>query len=680
MSNSSNTQNGRSQAKERRQARKAGATSAIPTRATRGAPKQPAAPIIAPQATAQTAAVGNSSTRSSVNSQQPVVASAGREASKQRRKQTQRGQASSQANTNTGRVRKKPEPIIEPRSSDTSTTATMSTSAPKARSTVNDAKSGRAQVKSTATSTVSSGRQVSKAKRKAQAQKGKTGETSYKSSGNQASMIAKLANPDASSREVARSVRAERCTRGKSGCSSSTTSDAAKNRKNRKSRAGGASEKVGFSETLSGQGISGTQVGQSGSTLTGAETGACQVVSGTEYLGTEEFASSCSETPAAAPSKVTTTQTTKGQTISGNRMGQAKAVSGDRTGICSGVTGTNYLPADQGSMFCGSEATVTKPQGGFTIAPGPSASANAAGNKVSGGNDFPVQSGSIQPSSGDTSETPKKVMMSSTFAGVGTSGTQVGRTDTSVTGVEEGYCQAVTGTGYQGQEEVEAVCNNTAPSKPVNNPGVSGSFSSRQDVTGDRSSSPLRASGSNAGGFSVATSIVDQSGVMPGKPQVETVTAGHPLTGAQPGPQGLTGAQTGACELVSGTQYQGVDQTALMCESANAAIPGESDFPIMFGNAAPVDMSQPLPSPEPVVQANTITGDGWDSGSKVTGTNGPSAMTRNPSIRGNAGQPPMNASTFRPTSMEEVPTSPITGSAGNYSDGAKVTLSGGARA
>jgi len=661
MSQSTKSLSGRSQAIARRQAKKSGNTSAAPVRAVRGS---------SPQAAQST---GGISSRNAASSSQPVVVAEGREAAKQRRKQVVQGQTGS-TQPQVNRRKPKPEPILETRA--------KSETAPKARNSVAESSSSRSQVVKAAPVATSSGRQMSKARRKAKVN-GKAGESAYKSGSNKASLIAKISNPEASGREIARSVRADRCTRGKCGSTGTSTSETAKKRQSRRSRSGGTPEKVGFSETLSGQSVSGTLVGQSDSTLTGAESGACQVVSGTEYLGTEEFASACSTAPAAAPSKVTTTQTTKGQTISGNRMGQSKAVSGDRSGICSGVTGTDYLPADQSSLFCGAEAAkVKKPNGGFSVAPGPSAPSNAVeGSKVSGGNDFPVQSGSIQPSSGSAAPAPKKVMMSNTFAGVMTSGTQVGRTDAAVTGVEEGYCQAVTGTGYQGQEEVEAVCSNPAPAKPVNKQvGVSGSFSSRQDVTGDRSASPLRATGENKGSFSVASSIVNQSGAMPGKPEVEAVVAGHPLTGGQPGPQGLTGAQTGACSLVSGTQYQGLDQTNLMCESANAAVPGESDFPIMIGSVQPVDMSQPLPSVEVMEETSVITGDGWDSGSKVTGAGGPSAVQRNPSIRGMSGQQPMNAANFRPNSMEEVPQSPITGSSGNTNDGAKVTLSGGARA
>ena len=664
MSKSTKTQSGRSQAIARRKTRGNGVATAAPVatkRATRGA-------SVPPVATAP-----KTSVRASVAPSQPVVVAEGRNVAKQRRKQRMSGQSTSAKSQPASRTRTKPQPevIIEPRAKSES----------KPRSSVNNsAKNGRAQVKSTVVE-ASSGRLLSKARRKSKA-KGQAGVAAYKSSGGAASIVAKACNPEASGRDIARSVRTERGKRGKSGGVSS--SEVSKRRQGRKNRSGGPVEKVGFSETLSGQTVSGTQVGQG--QLTGAEKGDCQLVSGTEYLGMEEFSAHCSDAPSAGPSKVTMTQTTKGQTISGNRVGQAKSVTGDRAGLCSGVTGTEYLPADQGGLFCGTQATANAnkaPTGGFSINSSLSIEApkgRADANKVSGGNDFPVQSGSIQPSSVEQGAAPVKVVMSTTFAGNKTSGTQVGRLE-AVTGVASGYCQSVTGTGYQGQEEVAAVCQAPAVSdKTREKVSVSGTFSSKQNVTGDRTSVPLRTSGASSANFLAGNSFVQQSNVKQEMQPVE-INSGHPLTGVQPGVSGLTGAQTGACELVTGTQYQGVDQVSLVCQTSNASIPGESDFPIAIGGAIPVGVSQPLASVESMAsESSVITGDGWDSGSKVTGTGAPLTPARNPSIRGMAGQVPLSAANFRPTSMQEVPPSPITGSAGNTSDGAKVTLSGGARA
>ena len=72
-----------------------------------------------------------------------------------------------------------------------------------------------------------------------------------------------------------------------------------------------------------------------------------------------------------------------------------------------------------------------------------------------------------------------------------------------------------------------------------------------------------------------------------------------------------------------------------------------------------------------------VTGDDWDRGDHVTGTEGASAMVRNPSRRG----PPMSAMGARASKPAEPPTpvNLITGSSGTTEIGSLITYSGGAR-
>jgi hypothetical protein len=77
-----------------------------------------------------------------------------------------------------------------------------------------------------------------------------------------------------------------------------------------------------------------------------------------------------------------------------------------------------------------------------------------------------------------------------------------------------------------------------------------------------------------------------------------------------------------------------------------------------------------------------ITGDDWDRGDRVTGTEGTSAMGRNQTLRGGPG--PMSAvpTRFQPSKRNEEmpePLSKVTGGSGNTDRGALVTYSGGAR-
>lgn len=591
----------------------------------------------------------------------------GRNAAKQKRQQLKSGKGSRvQSSTNPHPKAKRSntaEPVVQPR--DTSVAVATETTRRTSDRKVN-AVNAAAPVKQ------SGGRNVARAWRKAGA-KGKVGQSAYKSKGSQSGTLAKMANPDASTREIARKIRADRCTRGKAGCAPVETSSSKKSRQAKSRNAVPA--KVGESNTLSGKKVSGTMIGQGRKALTGAETGACQLVSGTEYLGSEEFANNCKTTPSAAPAKVTQTQTTRGQVVSGSEVGRSEKVSGNEVGQCSAITGTEYIPADQGKAFCGTDVVSKTAAKAFSVMSQPS---QVRSSGVTGSDSYKSQSTTIRP------KNPQKVVTSMTAMGNATTGTQVGRLQ-DVTGNEAGVCKSVTGTGYQSAEEVKALCNTSA--EPTAIKVTASGTRGGQTVTGDRSGGNFGMTGAEQGACQAVSGTSYQ-----GVEQVEACSTeqrnsiqqrfpkgGNPsISGVQPGIQGLTGAQRGACSLVSGTNYLGMDETSVMCGTASAAQVGASDFPIMMGAAA---AAKPM-APVAVVEEpqSKITGDGWDRGSKVTGTEGPWARQRNTSIRGNSMASPMSASQYRPVAMEEVPQSPITGSSGNTESGAKVTLSGGARA
>lgn len=658
------TQSGREAARAHRQGQKTGKkASSQPTRPTANIAPEPA-----PVATAVAApeAPAKSPVRRPVPAASaPVAVAGGREAAKQMRQKQKSGKVSQKQATPNPHPKAKAkmsddEPLVQPREKSASETA------PKRSS------DRRVNVKSEPVQS-SGGRNASKAYRKAGA-KGKAAQSAFKSKGTQSGSVAKMANPDASTRDIAKQIRADRCTNGKSGCTPTKSSGAI--RRQAKEQRNDVPSKVGESSTLSGQSVTGTHVGQGRKVMTGAETGACQLVSGTEYLGTEEFAGSCESTPSAKPAKITQTQTTRGQTVSGTEVGNSKSVTGDQAGQCSAITGTEYIPADQSQLFCGTDAPAKSAQKAFSVMSQPSQEGKTS--KVTGGEHYKSQSTTIRPSGA-----PQKVVASATAMGAMTTGTQVGRQQ-DVTGTEAGFCKSVTGTGYQSAEEASACqVEPTATAKKV----TTSATTAGQRVTGDRSGGNSDMTGAESGSCQAVTG----TGYM-GAEQAASCSAeqqstialrqrqgiNHAVSGVQPGPVGLTGAQKGACELVTGTHYQGVDQTALVCDASSAAVPGQSDFPQMIGQQPATNVAAaPVAQPE---QGITITGDGWDRGTKVTGTEGPWAAKRNASIRGVAGQAPMGANQYRPGTMAEVPQSPITGSSGNTDTGAKVTLSGGARA
>jgi len=603
----------------------------------------------------------------------PIASAAGRDAAKEMRQKQKNGKTGIEASKATPRPRTRPkqepeQPIVEVRQDKTEKPAKG-----KERRQNN----GRTSVKPEVATVQPGGRLQSKAYRKAQA-KGKAGQEAFKSKGSsQSGVKAKLANPDASTREIAKQVRADKCSRGKT-CTTGTSRPTRQPRNPKP-----ASSNLEESQTISGQSVSGTMVGQGDKKMTGAETGACQLVSGTEYLGVEEFAGSCATQPTAQAAKVTHTQTTRGQVVSGTtKVGRGESMTGNEVGTCSSITGTEYLPADQSKVYCDSSPVKAK-AAGFSVMSRPDP--GKAKNVMTNGESRKSQSVTIK--SKVPSEAPQKVMPSHTANGNIATGTQVGRLE-AVTGGDKGGCKNVTGTGYQSREEAKT-CNVEMP-KPANKV-VASATARGQSVTGDRSGSSVGMTGAEAGDCQTVTGTsytgMEQSQFCSNDQQAEMKVrqrqgANASVSGVQPGLGGLTGAQKGACQLVSGTHYQGSDQTAMMCDTNNAAIPGESDFPLKIGQtqmyAQP--MAETMHSVESVKeQASNITGAGWDTGSKVTGTDGPWAAQRNASIRGSKGQAPMGASQFRPQDSD-VPMSPITGSSGNTDTGAKVTLSGGARA
>jgi hypothetical protein len=670
------TLSGREQARAHRQGQKSGKN---------GKATSPVTPAARPTAKVAPAKAAPVAAKSPVRRQvapvaAPVAVAGGRAAAKQARQQQKSGKVSQQTQSTPdprrgAKQRKKPEEMIEQKSSSKA-------SAPEATTRRTTDRKVKPKAEPIAQS---GGRNVAKAWRQAGAQ-GRVGQDAYKSKGTQSGALAKMANPGASTREIARKIRADKCTKGKSGCAPTETASARRVRQS-KDRSS-SSVQAGESKTLSGQNVSGTLIGQGNKVMTGAETGACKVVSGTEYLGAEEFSMHCDTTPNPKPAKITMTQTTHGQTISGNEVGNSKSVTGHTAGQCSSITGTEYIPADQSALFCGTETPVKNAGKAFTVMSPATQSADRS--NVTGGEGYKSQSTTIRPEGA-----PKKVVMSQTAMGNMTSGTQVGRLE-DVTGTEAGSCKSVTGTGYQSAEEAETLCDAPAAT-PANKVTVSGTQGG-QIVTGDRSGGNADMTGAESGSCqsisgtaymgteSLAMCSTEQQAAIEKR---QRMGANHAVSGVQPGPTGLTGAQKGACSLVSGTHYQGDDQTSMVCNTSNVSQPGESDFPQMMGSIMPTAATAQAVTPAPVEMpaapapqetGSRITGDGWDRGSKVTGTEGPWAAQRNASIRGAQVQAPMGASQFRPVAMEEVPQSPITGSSGNTHVGAKVTLSGGSRA
>ena len=91
-----------------------------------------------------------------------------------------------------------------------------------------------------------------------------------------------------------------------------------------------AVRKVGRSQTLGGQPVSGVLVGRS-EKVTGDEPGSGRQLTGDQYLGAEPPA------PGQAPAKVSSLNTLRGIGVTGTHVGRSDKVTGDEPGSCRSI-------------------------------------------------------------------------------------------------------------------------------------------------------------------------------------------------------------------------------------------------------------------------------------------------------------------------------------------------------
>ena len=595
----------------------------------------------------------------------------------------------------------------------------------------------------------------------------KRGKSAVAPTSSTAASVARQANPDLTSRELAQKVRELKCKVGSAGTARTGggSRPTGPNRHGaRQAAAADAHWKVGVSETSGGQVVTGTQANRSPKT-TGNEAATCRPITGTEYLGSEVFQTFCqSEAPTRQPDKVRVTATSHGNRVTGNEVGRSEKVTGDEPGTCKLVTGTEYISANQAASYCGAVPNTPRKVGRSHTLGGQAVSGVMVGRSERVTGDEPGSGlqltgdqylGAEPPAPG---RTPTKVASLQTLRGTGITGTHVGRSD-QVTGDEPGSCRIITGDEYIGTQQYERFCG----AKPAPEPAKVGfSVTNRaQVVSGTRTGRSTKVTGDEPGTCKVVTGTpyagLEQASDYCTTPQVRTIRERTPvrgsnrMSGIQPGIGGvMTGAERGACEDVTGTPYVGADQQIQACGAAAA---GEPDFPQPLTEGAkpwqqfsvqsparaaqvsreqrsavtgtsyeqgsritgPFDMAGgkvtgteqfrfdrrgaqlsrgPLTPAAPVsadedarpvsrvtgegISAGLkITGDDWDRGERVTGTEGASARRRNPSRPG-----PMTAMPgFQSKRNEDLPepVSRVTGSSGNTMAGSLITVSGGAR-
>jgi hypothetical protein len=532
-------------------------------------------------------------------------------------------------------------------------------------------------------------------------------------------------------------------------------------------------QKVEFGTTLAGTPVSGNQLERTAG-VTGNESGSCRTITGTEYIGTEQFNQFCKTAPTPSPAKVGASSTSRGGRVTGTEVGRSEKVTGDETGTCKRVTGTEYMAAEQAGTFCGTAPEPHPEKAGFGM--------TARKNQISGSDltrEIDVTGGEsgadraitgsaytdttrLRSKSGDA---PKKVQTRHTSAGGAVSGTPLDRSS-KVSGVEQGACKRVTGSDYISAEEFSSFCR-AEPFQPPAKVGVSRTLKG-QDVSGTPMGRSASVTGDEYGACKPVTGTAyigadqyaDFCATRVAAEAINRARLGRnaELTGIQPGPDAkLTGNARGECQNVSGSPYMGEVQQATACgrpamathyrarspeTASNAAgitgnsmdalgsrqpgefsvvsparsaqdseaqritgsayggtgritgslaratglVSGTPEFRYRDGaEAAPVVVAAaPESTPERITgegRERSVTGDAWDRGGRVTGTEGLSAARRNPTQRGEprgTGQT-ANARAFRETEHPALAPSRVTGSSGSSMTGAAVTLSGGAR-
>ncbi len=325
--------------------------------------------------------------------------------------------------------------------------------------------------------------------------------------------------------------------------------------------------KVEVGTTLAGQAVTGTQVEQT-EKITGVESGTCREVTGTEYLGVEQFAKFCTSTPAPAAAKVSLSETSSGQLLTGSSTASSEKVSGNEAGSCKSITGSQYLGGEHFEAFCGSRGgnvSQDKVVAGRTgknmrITGVDEARDNAVTGSESGSSQYVTGTDYVNAGQKKTlAEAPAKVGFSHTAAGVSVSGGESSRVS-GVTGDTQDVCRRVTGTEYISSERFQSVCG-TQPEMPVAKVGVDISRGG-MTVTGNLVDRNGKVTGNEPGSCQRVTGdqyAETQPGLCDKRAtkvhQMHTLKGGS-LTGteATPSPK-LTGDARGRCADVTGNEY-----------------------------------------------------------------------------------------------------------------------------
>ena len=422
-------------------------------------------------------------------------------------------------------------------------------------------------------------RKLCKARRQSLAQRGKVALTVMRGLSSAAARLRYLETGNA--HEFARLHRQELAQKGRGALPPAKPTGQQRSRKYR------VPSKVETGTTLAGSEVTGTQV-ERAPAVTGSEAGSCRIITGTEYVGSEQYSRFCDTKPSANPPKVGIGSTGRGLGVSGTQLGRSVAVTGDEAGSCKTVTGTEYLSLENFQGFCRSDLPARpdkvvigrSQQRQLPISGTDEARANRVTGSEPGAN--ARITGSQYAETGVARMTingkaaPRKVSETHTVRGEPVTGTAVD-SNQKITGLEPGTCRMVTGTEYLSTETFEALCR-TRP-EPTEPPKVEVSSTERgQRITGNLVDRSEKVTGNEPGSCARITGTGYSNPQLCGggvdKVQAMTSLSGSVMTGT--GMDRLpktTGDERGGCWPVTGTEYYGREHYAYCASTPQPEAP-----------------------------------------------------------------------------------------------------------
>lgn len=381
-------------------------------------------------------------------------------------------------------------------------------------------------------------------------------------------------NDDAAADELCRDVARKR----RSAISLNGRGNQPKSRPSRPPRQKGIPPKVETGTTLSGSEITGTQVERTAS-VTGNEQGTCRTVTGTEYIGNEQFNTFCETKPERPAPKVGVSVTASGSAVSGTEIGRSPKVSGDEHGSCQTVTGSEYLGSERFTDFCENKG-LNKPapkvvsgrsqNHGVTITGSDEARQNpttgseaGAHRTITGSQYTETTSRNLSSYSSQRSNMPGRMERPESSG------------DSGVTGSEYSAYDAVTGSDYSFSSPSFSYSRaNSEPAEVPQKVGVDTSCSG-QRITGNLVDRSAKVTGNEQGSDKHLTGSQygRNSCTRPSKIPSTHAFAGGRLTGnrAEHDPK-INGDGLSGCQPVTGTELQGMEPAPDHCTTTQAPI------------------------------------------------------------------------------------------------------------